>query len=93
MMPTLMAATRRLTGDDLMRPVRTIQSNASTTATLAPVMAAVRVPPSACMTSQSTFSVYSPAPLGSIVASRVAEPLRTNTLPFTVCGANAASPP
>src|SRR5207248_2133700 len=37
-----------------------MESNASATATAAPVIAAVRVPPSACSTSQSTRSVCSP---------------------------------
>mgnify|MGYP003376562708 CR=1 FL=1 len=40
--PTLTAATRRLTGDTVNRFVATIQSNASHTATDAPVIAAVR---------------------------------------------------
>ena len=51
-----------------MRFVLTIQSNASTTATHAPVIAAVRVPPSACSTSQSTLSVNSPHLKSSIIA-------------------------
>ena len=41
-------------------PFDTIQSNASTTATHAPVIAAVRVPPSARSTSQSSLIVNSP---------------------------------
>ena len=47
MTPTLTAATRRFTGDAASRPVATSQSNASMTATHAPVIDAVRVPPSA----------------------------------------------
>src|SRR3712207_3203220 len=59
-MPTLTPATRRRTGDDATNPRATIHWSASTTATAAPVIAAVLVPPSACRTSQSTRTVYSP---------------------------------
>ena len=58
--PTLTADTRRFTGVAAMRPVSTSQSNASTAATHAPVIDAVRVPPSATSTSQSSLIVYSP---------------------------------
>src|SRR5688572_25287847 len=66
--PTLTPATRRRTGDRLSFPLATIQSNASTSATHAPVIAAVRVPPSACNTSQSTLRVYSPHAKSSSIA-------------------------
>src|SRR5688572_4870287 len=66
--PTLTPATRRRTGDRLSFPFAIIQSNASTSATHAPVIAAVRVPPSACNTSQSTLRVYSPHAKSSSIA-------------------------
>ncbi|CAM5452367.1 hypothetical protein SCYAM73S_01778 [Streptomyces cyaneofuscatus] len=64
-MPTLMAATVSVSG---LRPALTIflpwaQATASARATYAPVMAAVRVPPSAWRTSQSRTMVFSPSAL------------------------------
>ena len=67
-MPTLTAATRRLTGEAAIRPERASHANASLTATHAPVIAAVRVPPSACNTSQSTLIVCSPKAKPSSIA-------------------------
>src|SRR5687768_14848539 len=58
-----------------MRPVFTIHAKASTTATHAPVIAAVRVPPSACSTSQSTRTVCSPKAKSSSMA-RTLRPIR-----------------
>src|SRR2546423_1207488 len=72
MTPTLTAATRRLTGVSLSLPFATSQSNASTMATDAPVMAAVRVPPSATRTSQSSLTVNSP----NLKSSSIARTLR-----------------
>src|SRR6266550_4059187 len=72
MMPTLTAATRRLTGVLGSFPAVTIQSKASTIATDAPVIAAVRVPPSATSTSQSSLTVNSP----NLKSSSIARPLR-----------------
>ena len=46
-------------------------SIASASATYAPVIAAVRVPPSACSTSQSIWIVFSPRPLVSTTARRL----------------------
>src|SRR6266513_4680951 len=68
MTPTLTAATRRLTGVLAIFPLATIQSNASTMATDAPVIAAVRVPPSATSTSQSSLTVNSPNLKSSSIA-------------------------
>ena len=56
-------------------PCFTIQSKASHTATEAPVIAAVRVPPSACSTSQSILSVNSPHAKSSSIA-RTLRPIR-----------------
>ena len=50
-------------------------SMASASATNPPVMAAVRVPPSACSTSQSMVTVRSPKPFKSTTA-RSARPIR-----------------
>ena len=69
--PTLIAATRRRTGVFAIEPRFTSQSKASTTATHAPVIDAVRVPPSACSTSQSTLIVYSPNLKSSSMARRL----------------------
>src|SRR5688500_4097368 len=63
-----MAATRRRTGDCATCPFATSHPNASWTATQAPVIAAVRVPPSACRTSQSTRIVNSPKAKLSTIA-------------------------
>src|SRR4029079_11668073 len=56
------------------RPARS-QSKASTAATHAPVMDAVRVPPSATSTSQSSLMVYSPNRKSSSIA-RMLRPIR-----------------
>jgi hypothetical protein len=53
MMPTLTAATWSTSGDPVSRPSFCNRRTASASATYAPVIAAVRVPPSASMTSQS----------------------------------------
>ena len=63
------------TGDTGILPSATIQSKASIAATAAPVMAAVRVPPSACSTSQSSLSVNSPN-LKSSSMARIDRPIR-----------------
>jgi C4-dicarboxylate transporter len=52
--------------------ISTIQLNASMIATDAPVIAAVRVPPSATRTSQSSFTVNSP----NLKSSSIARTLR-----------------
>src|SRR5712691_1206331 len=58
--PTLVAATVSVSGKVFKIPAVTSRSNASASATNAPVTDAVRVPPSASMTSQSTQTVRSP---------------------------------
>src|SRR5665213_923563 len=75
MTPTLTAATRRFTGDVAIFFSRASHANASTTATHAPVIDAVRVPPSACNTSQSTLIVNSPNLKSSSIARRL-RPMR-----------------
>src|ERR1041385_1227533 len=73
-MPTDTAATSSPNGDG--RPVRAAsQAHASASATQPPVMAAVRVPPSAWRTSQSTRMVYSPKAIVPI-AARSERPMR-----------------
>ena len=59
-MPAEMAATCPVSGSLLILPCSTKLMSASCRATQAPVMLAVRVPPSAWMTSQSTVMVNSP---------------------------------
>ena len=63
--PTEMAATKRRIGDTCSLPLDSSPETASCAATKAPVMAAVRVPPSAWMTSQSSEIVRSPSPFRS----------------------------
>ena len=48
-------------GDIMILPCATSLSTAQVSATMAPVMEAVRVPPSASSTSQSRVMVYSPS--------------------------------
>ena len=93
MMPTLTAATERcitfsgLPASDL-RPAS--QLTASCSATYAPVIAAVRVPPSAWSTSQSSTIEFSPSALRSMQArrlrpiSREISWVRPPTLPLTL---------
>ena len=93
MMPTLTAATERcitssgLPASDL-RPAS--QVTASCSATYAPVIAAVRVPPSACSTSQSRTIEFSPSAFRSMQArrlrpiSREISWVRPPTLPLTL---------
>ena len=69
-MPTETAAIICLSGLCLIMPFSTIQFSASTSATQAPVMEAVRVPPSACSTSQSTVMECSPSAVRSTAARR-----------------------
>ena len=74
MMPTLTAATERcITFSGL--PASALraasQPTASCSATYAPVIAAVRVPPSACSTSQSSTIEFSPSALRSMQARRL----------------------
>ena len=66
-MPTEMAATKSLIGfcSGVSLPCAFSHDTASWAATKAPVMAAVRVPPSACSTSQSRWRVRSPSALRS----------------------------
>lgn len=58
--PTLMAATCAMMGFSAISPFCMSLWTAITSATYAPVMDAVRVPPSACKTSQSSVMVRSP---------------------------------
>ena len=58
--PALMAATCATMGFFSISPFCISLCTAITSATYAPVMAAVRVPPSACSTSQSSVMVRSP---------------------------------
>ena len=60
-MPTLTAATDPLSGSPVSAPVDRRWLTASASATYAPVIAAVRVPPSAWSTSQSRTIVFSPS--------------------------------
>jgi hypothetical protein len=59
-MPTEVAATSCRRGDFFSVPAATSAFRASPSATAAPVIAAVRVPPSAWITSQSRITVRSP---------------------------------
>ena len=61
MMPTLVAATKSRMGDFLSAPNFTSCRKAAESAIYAPVIAAVRVPPSACSTSQSRITLRSPS--------------------------------
>ena len=61
MMPTLTAATDPVSGSPLSAPTERRWVTASASATYAPVIAAVRVPPSAWSTSQSSTMVFSPS--------------------------------
>ena len=69
-MPTLTAATDPTSGSPLSRLRPRSQPIASARATYPPVIAAVRVPPSACSTSQSMTIVFSPRALVSTQARR-----------------------
>ncbi len=60
-MPTETAATKSRIGERTSLPCASSQATASCAATKAPVIAAVRVPPSACSTSQSSEIVRSPS--------------------------------
>ena len=59
-MPTDVAATSCFSGDCFSVPASTSALSARASATAAPVIAAVRVPPSAWITSQSRITVRSP---------------------------------
>ena len=76
-MPTEMAATLSLSGFDFagMCLCSRAHSMASCSAMYAPVIAAVRVPPSACKTSQSITMVFSPSSRTSTMARRL-RPIR-----------------
>jgi hypothetical protein len=63
MIPTEIAATDPVSGSPVRAPVERRCDTASASATYAPVIAAVRVPPSACRTSQSSWMVFSPSAL------------------------------
>src|SRR5580693_6236907 len=67
-MPTLTADTDAASGSPLRRLRARSQPMASASATYPPVTAAVRVPPSACSTSQSMMIVFSPSAFGSTQA-------------------------
>src|SRR6056300_1037789 len=90
-MPTLIAATESRSGaaDFFTCPCSMAQLSESASATYAPVMAAVLVPPSACNTSQSMTMVFSPSWLRSIMPrsdrpiSREISWVRPPILPFT----------
>src|SRR5665811_703557 len=71
--PTLTAATDPLSGNAVlpMAPLRRPVSMASASATYAPVIAAVLVPPSAWSTSQSRTIVFSPNAFVSMTARRL----------------------
>ena len=60
-MPTLVAAIESRSGIALIAPYCTSLPSARASATHAPVMDAVLVPPSACRTSQSSMTVRSPS--------------------------------
>ena len=68
MTPTDTADTELISGRPLTASRASSQRIASASATYAPVIAAVRVPPSACSTSQSIEIVFSPSPDRSIAA-------------------------
>ena len=74
-MPMEMAATWPVSGRRARRPASTEAMSASCRATHAPVMDAVRVPPSAWITSQSQMTVSSPRRCRSTTARRL-RPIR-----------------
>ncbi|MBV6406592.1 MAG: hypothetical protein EFKGCFLK_00137 [Rhodocyclaceae bacterium] len=74
-MPTETAATISRSGWRAMAPSATSFEKASWAATQAPVMEAVRVPPSACSTSQSICTVRSPSASRSVTARKL-RPIR-----------------
>ncbi len=74
-MPTETAATVSRSGQRATAPWRTSLDRAIDSATQAPVIAAQRVPPSACSTSQSRVKVRSPRPRSSTTL-RSARPIR-----------------
>ncbi len=61
MMPTETAATEPVSGSPVSSPSQRRCATASARATYAPVIDAVRVPPSAWRTSQSSWMVFSPS--------------------------------
>jgi hypothetical protein len=63
MIPTETADTEPVSGSPLSALRSRRKDTASASATYAPVIAAVRVPPSACSTSQSSRMVFSPSAL------------------------------
>ncbi|MCY1282026.1 hypothetical protein D9M70_308480 [compost metagenome] len=69
-MPTETAATSCLSGLPFSAPRFFSTLSASISATVAPVIEAVRVPPSAWITSQSTYRVFSPSLVRSSAARR-----------------------
>jgi hypothetical protein len=71
--PTDTAATKSRTGEASMRPCCSSHDTASCAATKAPVMAAVRVPPSACSTSQSSRMCARPGRQVEHAAQRAAD--------------------
>ena len=73
-MPTLTAATSCLMGHALISPASISFLQASAAATLAPVMLAVRVPPSAASTSQSIHIVRCPS-FSKSIAARIERPI------------------
>jgi hypothetical protein len=69
-MPTLIAATKSLIGAAVNVPASIRRCKARPSATNAPVIEAVRVPPSAWITSQSIQMVRSPSRFKSATARR-----------------------
>ena len=70
-MPTDTAATCPCSGEEVMSRFASSTSQASASATKLPVIAAVRVPPSACKTSQSSVMVRSPSAAMLVTARRL----------------------
>ena len=75
MMPALVAATAPVSRFATSLPSAITRATAMASATYAPVIAAVRVPPSACSTSQSMVKVCSPIP-SSRASDRSDRPIR-----------------
>ena len=70
-MPTDTAATKSRSGSACSSPRALSPATASASATMAPVMEAQRVPPSACSTSQSMVTWRSPRSAVSVMARRL----------------------
>src|SRR5271165_5749453 len=90
-MPTEIAATCPCSGFERSTRRSISTSTASASATKPPVIAAVRVPPSACRTSQSIVTVRSPKPLRSTTARKARPIKRCISWVRPVCLPRAAS--